>query len=352
MRTSASATPRIDPVASPRRPAGRTRPCVLSTPGSCGRIWQGELLARPGDCDLPHLEHVCVRRHLERDRSVLFDDENRRAPPSRSARSIRKISRVIRARARATARRAGASRSHRLWRARASAARRPRACRRAGRGALAIHGKYSRRVRRRCRSSPCGRTRRAAGSPRPTARRRCRASGTCATPSFATDRPRRPSGLPSKTIWPLRLTARIERSVALPAPLAPSTATTPDRPRARSPRHAPVRSARRRAAQAAPWAVSSVPRYASITAGFARTSAGVPPRLAEVHHVNAVGDPLTRFMWCSTSSTVSLRSSRICWMKRPSSATSSWLSLACSSSSRSSFGAATSARASSITPAS
>ena len=56
---------------------------------------------------------------------------------------------------------------------------------------------------------------------------------------------------------------------------------------------------------------------------------------------------MTRFMWCSTRRTVSFRSSRIFWMKRPSSPTSSWLSPPAGSSSRSSFGPATSARASS-----
>src|SRR5918994_2107403 len=55
-----------------------------------------------------------------------------------------------------------------------------------------------------------------------------RPSGTCATPSFATDSgPRRPSERPSYAISPVRLTVpEIARSiVVLPAPLAPSTAT-------------------------------------------------------------------------------------------------------------------------------
>ena len=56
---------------------------------------------------------------------------------------------------------------------------------------------------------------------------------------------------------------------------------------------------------------------------------------------------MTRFMWCSTRSTVSSKSSRIFWMKTPSSETSSWFSPPAGSSRRSSRGLATSARASS-----
>ena len=56
---------------------------------------------------------------------------------------------------------------------------------------------------------------------------------------------------------------------------------------------------------------------------------------------------MTRFMWCSTSRTVSSKSSRSRRMKSPRSATSSWFSPPAGSSSRSRRGFATSARASS-----
>src|SRR5213593_3145823 len=57
---------------------------------------------------------------------------------------------------------------------------------------------------------------------------------------------------------------------------------------------------------------------------------------------------MTRFMWCSTRRIVSSNSSRILLISAPSSPTSSWLSPPAGSSSRSSRGRDTSARASSI----
>ena len=45
----------------------------------------------------------------------------------------------------------------------------------------------------------------------------------------------------------------------------------------------------------------------------------------EAEDVHVVGDRMTRFMWCSTRSTVSSKSSRSFWMNVPSSPTSSWL---------------------------
>ena len=56
---------------------------------------------------------------------------------------------------------------------------------------------------------------------------------------------------------------------------------------------------------------------------------------------------MTRFMWCSTRSTVSSKSSRILRMNSPRSATSSWFSPPAGSSSRRRRGFATRARASS-----
>ena len=56
---------------------------------------------------------------------------------------------------------------------------------------------------------------------------------------------------------------------------------------------------------------------------------------------------MTRFMWCSTRSTVSSKSSRILLMNTPSSETSSWFRPPAGSSRRSRRGFATSARASS-----
>ena len=92
---------------------------------------------------------------------------------------------------------------------------------------------------------------------------------------------------------------------------------------------------------------SSLPRYASITSGFARTSSGVPsailrPKLSTLTWSEI---RITRLMWCSTSSTVSSWSSRSRRMKSPSSSTSSWLSPPAGSSSRRSRGFAASARA-------
>ena len=147
--------------------------------------------------------------------------------------------------------------------------------------------------------------------------------------------------------------AEIERSVVvLPAPLAPRARrrSAPARRRARPPRaRGRGRSApRRRAARAAPSAASSVPRYASITAGFARTSAGVlGDLLAEVHHVHVVGDPHHEVHVVLDEQHRQLAVVADPWMKWPSSETSSWLSPPAGSSSRSSLGAATRARASS-----
>ena len=56
---------------------------------------------------------------------------------------------------------------------------------------------------------------------------------------------------------------------------------------------------------------------------------------------------MTRFMWCSTRSTVSSKSSRICLMNSPRADTSSWLRPPAGSSSSSRRGFATRARASS-----
>src|SRR6185436_17970950 len=80
IRTSASASAaKIEPVASPATTCWKNSATVSSVPqvALADGFVAGELLARPGDGDLPHLEHVRVRRHLERDRRVLLDDEHR-----------------------------------------------------------------------------------------------------------------------------------------------------------------------------------------------------------------------------------------------------------------------------------
>ena len=83
--------------------------------------------------------------------------------------------------------------------------------------------------------------------------------------------------------------------------------------------------------------------------GCARTSSGVPSAiLRPKFSATTLSEMLiTRLMWCSTSSTVVRRRSRMSRISRPSALTSSWLRPAAGSSSSSSFGSLASARASS-----
>src|SRR5436190_7619698 len=94
---------------------------------------------------------------------------------------------------------------------------------------------------------------------------------------------------------------------------------------------------------------AAVPRYASMTAGLVRTSAGVPSAIVRPKSRTCTRSAMliTRPMWCSTSSTVRSKSACSLRMNAARSWTSSWLRPPAGSSRRSSRGEDASARASS-----
>ena len=127
-----------------------------------------------------------------------------------------------------------------------------------------------------------------------------RPSGTCATPSRATDSgPRRPSGLPSKRIWPLRLTVPeidAERRRLAGAVRAEDGDDLPLLDGERDPVERAHRAVARLDVAQLEQRHWAVPRRCR---GTPRSRPGSPaprpasPRRssAEVHHVHVVGDP-------------------------------------------------------------
>ena len=167
---------------------------------------------------------------------------------------------------------------------------------------------------------------------------------------------RRPSRVPSKTISPRRAHRVRDR---------PQRRRLAGAVRAEHGDHLPLRHLERDAVQRLDLARSGprrpraraaatsglVVRRAEVGLDHRRVAAAPPaasrPRSCGRSRARARGrrSLITRFMWCSTSRTVSSKSSRICWMNAPSCSTSSWESPPAGSSRSSSFGAETSARA-------
>src|ERR1700730_328640 len=86
-----------------------------------------------------------------------------------------------------------------------------------------------------------------------------------------------------------------------------------------------------------------------MTSSLRCTSAGVPSAILrpKSRATTRSHTDMTRFMWCSTSSTVTWRSSRMRRIRRPRPSTSTWLRPPAGSSSSNSLGLTASARASS-----